>query len=150
MDPEHPVPGSGDGMLLDDITPQAVEELAAKAVSGELDALLSVELRQLGGAIGRPVPGQGAVGHFDASYAMFAVGIAPVPQAKLAVTGAIGSVIGTFDEFRADSSYINFHERNQGTAGMYPRAVYQRLTELKRWYDPADVIRSNHPIPPAE
>jgi hypothetical protein len=150
MDPEHPVPGAGDGMLLDDITPQAIQELAAKATAGELDALLSIELRQLGGAIARPVPGQGAVGHFDAAYAMFSVGIAPTPQAKLAVGGAVGSVIGTFDEHRASSSYINFHERGTPTSELYPRAVYQRLTELKRWYDPADVIRSNHPIPPAE
>ena len=42
---------------------------------------------------------------------MFAVGIAPTPQAKMAVGGAVGSVIATFDQFRSSSSYINFHER---------------------------------------
>ena len=87
MDPEHPVPGAGDGMLLSDLEAGTIDEIAGLGISGALDALLSVELRQLGGAIGRPTPGQGAVGHFDAAYAMFAVGIAPVPPAKQAVHG---------------------------------------------------------------
>src|SRR5206468_2094603 len=80
-----PVPGAGDGMLLSDLEAGTIDEIAGLAMSGALDALLSVELRQLGGAIGRPTPGQGAVGHFDAAYAMFAVGIAPVPPARQAV-----------------------------------------------------------------
>ena len=29
MDPEHPVPGHGDGMILDDLTPAAIEALVA-------------------------------------------------------------------------------------------------------------------------
>jgi len=150
MDPEHPVPGAGDGMLLSDLDAGTIDEIAGLGVSGALDALLSVELRQLGGAIGRPTPGQGAVGHFDAAYAMFAVGIAPVPPAKQAVMAAVGSVIAALERHRSDTSYINFHERSTDPAKVYTPTVHRRLAELKRWYDPTDVIRSNHPIAPAE
>jgi methenyltetrahydromethanopterin cyclohydrolase len=118
-------------------------------MSGALDALLSVELRQLGGAVGRPTPGQGAVGHFDAAYAMYAVGIAPVPPAKQAVLAAIGTVTAALEQHRSATSYINFHERPTDPADVYPSTVHRRLAELKRWYDPTDVIRSNHPIAPA-
>ena len=149
MDPEQPVPGAGDGMLLSDLDPGSIDEIAGLGTSGALDALLSVELRQLGGAIGRPTPGQGAVGHFDAAYAMFAVGIAPVPPAKQAVMAAIGMVIAALEQHRSATSYINVHERPTDPAGVYPSTVHRRLAELKRWYDPTDVIRSNHPIAPA-
>jgi hypothetical protein len=150
MDPEHPVPGAGDGMLLRDLEAGTIDAIAGLGMSGALDALLSVELRQLGGAIGRPAPGQGAVGHFDAAYAMFAVGIAPVPPAKHAVLAAVDTVIAALEQHRSDTSYVNFHERSTDPAKVYPPTVHRRLAELKRWYDPTDVIRSNHPIAPAE
>jgi len=149
MDPEHPVPGSGDGFLLDELPAEAIDALAARAAAGELDTLLSVELRQLGGAVARRMPGSGAVGHFAASYAMFAVGIAPFPEAKLAVQGAIAQVKQLLGPYAASSGYINFVETATDTAELYPATVHQRLRELKRWYDPADMFRSNHPIQPA-
>jgi hypothetical protein len=149
MDPEHPVPGAGDGMLLSGLEAGTIDAIAGLGMSGALDALLSVELRQLGGAIGRPTPGQGAVGHFDAAYAMYAVGIAPVPPAKQAVLAAVGTVTAALEQHRSNTSYINFHEQSVDPADMYPSTVHRRLAELKRWYDPTDVIRSNHPIAPA-
>jgi FAD/FMN-containing dehydrogenase len=33
--------------------------------------------------------------------------------------------------------------------GAYPAATYARLRELKRRYDPDNVFRGNHNIPPA-
>ena len=80
---------------------------------------------------------------------MYAVGIAPVPPAKQAVLAAVGTVTAALERHRSDTSYINFHERSVDPADMYPSTVHRRLAELKRWYDPTDVIRSNHPIAPA-
>ena len=150
MDPEHPVPGAGDGMLLSDLPAEAIDAVAELAETGAVSALLSVELRQLGGAVARRVPGSGAVGHFDAGYALFAVGIAPVPPAKTAVHQAVDAVFSALGQWRAPSGYINFVERETDLRAVYPPASLQRLRELKRWYDPGDMIRSNHPIRPAE
>jgi len=149
MDPEHPVPGAGDGMLLTDVPAEAIDAVADLAESGAVKALLSVELRQLGGAIARRAPGSGVVGHFDAGYALFAVGIAPFPEAKAAVHQAVDAVFEALGNWRASSGYINFVERETDLGTLYPPASLQRLRELKRWYDPGDVIRSNHPIRPA-
>ena len=54
MDPEHPVPGLGDGMLLDDLPAAGIDALVAAAGPGSGSPLLSVEVRQLGGALATP------------------------------------------------------------------------------------------------
>jgi len=146
MDPEHPVPGAGDGMLLDDVTDEAIDALADLATSGAVDALLSVELRQLGGAIARPMLGQGAVGHFEAGFAMFAIGIAPVPEARRGVEGALDSITAVLEPSRATSGYINFAERPTEIERLYSTDVHRRLREMKRRFDPAGLFMSNHPI----
>ena len=47
----------------------------------EVDSpLLMVDLRHLGGALGRAAPGGGAQTKIDANYAMFAGGVAPTPE----------------------------------------------------------------------
>jgi FAD/FMN-containing dehydrogenase len=146
MDPEHPVPGAGDGMMLDDVTTEAIDALADLATSGAVDALLSVELRQLGGAIARPMPGQGAVGHFEAGFGMYAVGIAPVPEAKRGVEGALDRIAAVLEPSRARSGYVNFAERPTEIERLYSTDVHRRLREMKRRFDPAGLFRSNHPI----
>ena len=55
MDPPGPVPGVGDGALLDVMPAEAIDALAA--VSGPDTPLLSVELRHLGGALARRAEG---------------------------------------------------------------------------------------------
>jgi hypothetical protein len=60
MDPPGPVPGVGDGMLLGELAAEAIGALAAAAGPGSGSQLLSVELRQLGGALRRPAPDSGA------------------------------------------------------------------------------------------
>src|SRR4051794_24803885 len=54
MDPEQPVPARGDGMVLDRLTPAAIDALVDAVGPGSGSPLLMVELRQLGGAVGVP------------------------------------------------------------------------------------------------
>ena len=49
----------------------------------------------------------------------------------------------------ARESYLNFAETGMHQAPMWPHEVYQRLREIKAAVDPGNVIRSNHPVPPA-
>ena len=59
MDPDHPVPGAGDGMLLSDLPAEAVEAIVKAAGTESGSPLLSVEVRHLGGALSRVQPGHG-------------------------------------------------------------------------------------------
>jgi FAD binding domain len=56
MDPEQPVPGVGDGMMVAELDRDAIDALVAVAGADTQFPLLSVEMRHLKGELGRPRP----------------------------------------------------------------------------------------------
>jgi FAD/FMN-containing dehydrogenase len=48
------------------------------------------------------------------------------------------------------ATYVNFMgaEGTDAVRGAYPASAYARLRELKRRYDPDNIFRANHNIPP--
>ena len=93
MDPEHPVPSVGDGLMLASLPAEAVKEIVRSFGTEAGPALLAVELRHVGGEMRRARPGNGALAAIDADYALFAGGMAPTPQAVSAVGSAVAAVI---------------------------------------------------------
>lgn len=45
--------------------------------------------------------------------------------------------------------YLNFAEREMDVQKIFPPESYERLRAIKRTYDPAELFRANHCIPPA-
>jgi hypothetical protein len=146
MDPDHPVPGIGDGMMLADLTPETVEALVEAAGPGSGSPLVSVELRHLGGALAQPAPGQGAVGTIDAGFAMFAVGIPMTPEIGAAVESHVELVKAALAPWDAGRSYFNFTERVTDGSGLYPEETYARLRALRAELDPGELFRVSHAI----
>ena len=72
-------------MLLDDLPAAAIDALVATAGPDSGSPLVSVEVRQLGGAIGRPAAAGGALSHVEADFALYGVGIAMSPEMGAAV-----------------------------------------------------------------
>lgn len=149
MDPDHPVPVVGDGMMLADLPPEAIDELVRVAGHGVASPLLSVEIRQLGGALARAQRRHGVLSTIDAPYAMFAVGIAPTAHAERAVRAYLSHLEAGLAPWAASSMYMNFAETRRDPASVWSEHGYRRLCQIKERFDPDDVIRSNHPIPPA-
>jgi FAD binding domain/Berberine and berberine like len=148
-DPPEPVPGSGDGGLLDDLPNGAVEALVECAGPASGTPLLSVEIRHLGGAAGRPDPEGGALDHIPAQFSTYAVGIAATPDMKAAVQEAAGRVREAFAEGASSANFLNFADQpGADTATMFTPEAYKRLGEVKQAYDPDDVFQANHPIAP--
>ena len=147
-DPPEPVPGAGDGLLLDSLTDEAVDLLVRSAGHGSGTPLLSVEIRHLGGAVGRPDPEGGALDHIAAGFAVFSVGMAPTPEMKAGVNEALDGVRDAFAGCRSSIGYINFADRPTDVTKAFPPGASPRLAEVKRTYDPDDVFQSNHPIAP--
>jgi hypothetical protein len=85
MDPPKPVPGIGDGMFLDAFPSEAVDAMVATGVA----PLLSLEVRQLGGALAVPSATYGAAGSIDAGYVMFAVGLPVTHEMGAAINEAV-------------------------------------------------------------
>lgn len=148
MDPDHPVPGRGTGMLLEALPEEAAAALVGvSAATGP--ALLSLELRHLGGAVRPGAQDGGAVSGLDGEFALFAVGIAPTPERRAAVGAALDAVEQAMAPWRASTAYGNFVERRCWPGTLYGAAA-RRLAEIKSSYDPQHVIRSNHPVSAAE
>jgi FAD binding domain/Berberine and berberine like len=146
MDPEHPVPGVGDGMLLEDFPAEAIDAMVAVAGSECRSPLLSVEVRHLGGALARTEAGHGALASIEAGFAMFAVGIAMTPELGAAVRAHVEVVQSAFSRWDAGRDYLNFTERRERAGRFYGELTHRRLQAVKSKVDPEDVFRSNHPI----
>jgi FAD/FMN-containing dehydrogenase len=146
MDPEHPVPGVGDGMLLRDFPEEAIDAIIAAAGAGSGSPLLSVEVRHLGGALGRMQPGHGALATIEARFAMFAVGISMTPEMGAAMRAHVEVVHAALASWDAGRDYLNFTERRERGERLFGSATYRRLQSVKGKVDPEDVFRSNHPV----
>jgi UDP-N-acetylenolpyruvoylglucosamine reductase len=149
MDPPQPVPAAGDGMALAELTPEAVDALVAVAGPGSGSPLLSVELRQLGGAVAAERPEHGAVGHLEASFALFGVGMALDEEMEAAVKVHAQTVKDTLAPWADARGYFNFSDRPLDGQSLYPPATYLRLREIKAAHDPDELFRASHPIRPA-
>jgi hypothetical protein len=149
MDPPGPVPGIGDHMLLRDLTRAGIEKIVHVAGAGSSSPLLSVEFRQLGGAIGRAEEGSGATPSIDARFAMFAVGMAMDPVMSAAVSAFLPVVKQALARYDSGREYLNFAEQRTDPRRLWSMDSYHRLRDVKAEHDPLDVFRSNHPVPPA-
>jgi FAD/FMN-containing dehydrogenase len=149
MDPEHPVPGAGDGFLIAELPAQAVDAFVEVAGNAARFPLVTVELRHLGGALGRPHPSHGALSHIEAQYSLFAAGMVPVPDLEAPVRAQLRAVRAALEPWAAPHMYLNYAETQADPARFWTQQAYHRLRRIKAAVDPDNVIRSNHPIPPA-
>ncbi len=148
QDPPHPVPGAGDGMLLRELTVDAVDALVKVAGPESRSPLLSVELRHLGGELAVARPENGALSSLDAEYAMSAVGIAGTEEDKLRVELHVERVQDALTPWEAGTTYWNFTEKRVDEQAFFPRHTVQRLRRVKAMYDASNVLQANHEIAP--
>jgi hypothetical protein len=146
MDPEQPVPGMGEGMTLAELPDEAIDAFAELAGPGSGSPLLLSEIRQLGGALGRPAEGAGALSHLDAGFVMYSVGLPITPELGEAIPQHLGKIEEKMQPWAAAGSYYNFTERPCDADSILPPDVCARLAEVKRSYDPDNMIVSNHAV----
>jgi FAD/FMN-containing dehydrogenase len=148
MDPEQPVPGRGDGMMLDDLPPEAVAE--ATAIMGPGSPLLSVEFRHLGGALARTSPDHGVLGSLEGAYLMFAVGMAPTPELGEAVEHQVALLQRALMRWDSGRMYLNFAEGARSGRSLFGEDGYARVRRVKTEVDPDNVFHANHEVEPAQ
>jgi FAD/FMN-containing dehydrogenase len=149
MDPDHPVPGVGDGAFLTDAPSAAIDTLVTLAGPGVDTPLLSVELRHLGGALAREAPGGGAQAAIDAKYLIFAAGSARTAALDDAVRAHTQAVMDALTPWRTGYRYYNFADTPAEADAVLQPASHRRLREIKAKYDPDQMIISAHPVRPA-
>jgi hypothetical protein len=146
MDPSDPTPGVGRGAFLTDFSPAAIDALLAVVGPDAKTPPTSVEVRHLGGALSRPVPGGGAQPSIDASYLLAAVGAVPTPDLAGPVGTQVQAVKDALAPWHASYDPYNFDENPAPVAAVLPPASVRRLQEIKHAYDPDHVIISAHPV----
>jgi FAD/FMN-containing dehydrogenase len=144
MDPELPNPYHQDALMLRELNDDAANCLLAMAGPGADCQAYLVEIRHLGGALARPpVPGN-AVGHRDAAFVLATVSPPDAPLGE--------PVVARMAPWGTGHKYVNFlaGPRTAGdVAACYEPATLERLAAVKAAYDPRDMFRPGHHIPPA-
>jgi hypothetical protein len=148
MDPSQPVPATGDGALLHDFPAAAIDALVAVAGPDAETPPTSVEVRHLGGTLGRPGPKGGAQPSIDASYLLYAVGATPTPDLVSPVRAHVQAVNDALAPWHASYDNYNFKGTPATATAHLPPASFHRLQEIEAAYDPDQIILSSHPAWP--
>ncbi len=146
MDPEGPTPSVGGSLLLAELDAATVATFLDAAGPQSPTTLLLSELRQLGGALGRPAPEGGALDRIDAGYVAFFVGIAAGPELAAAGVADTERVLAALAPHATGGNFLNLAERAVDPATGYPDPVWQRLRAVRALHDPGQVFLANHPV----
>lgn len=146
MDPDDPLPVMAGHALLDDAPGAFIDALLAAAGPGTDCPLVDVELRQLGGALGRPDPEAAALDHLDADFLLWGLGVPMGPAAPEAISASIAAVEGAAGPWDRGRRQMNFCERAVEPESLFAPDALARLRALRERWDPDGVLRPNHPV----
>jgi hypothetical protein len=146
MDPEVPVPGLGHHALIEELPDEAIDAFVGAEGPEAGSPLLLAELRHLGGALGQPAEDGGALSKLDADFVMLGVGLPMNPELGQAIQGHLDEVHDAMQPWASEGGYFNFAERPCDVEAILPAETCSRLAEVKRSWDPAGMILSNHAL----
>ena len=149
---DPPVPGAFESVTA------LLGELDADAVGAVLDLVGPhapvphvVELRHLGGRLARPADVANAVGNRDAQYLLNVVSRlerADITDIRPAHARLLEAIAPWSTGGRA-LTFLNGERDTRHVRSAYDPEDWRRLTEIKAVYDPRNIFRLNHNIPPA-
>jgi FAD/FMN-containing dehydrogenase len=116
--------------------PDPVIRALVRAVTENDSAVSQVEVRHWGGAMARPGPDAGPVGHRDVPY-------------SITVNAREEELAAALRPYATGGSFLNFLSDPKRTATAYTAPNHRRLAELKRIYDPGNFFHRGHNVPPS-
>ncbi len=146
MDPPDPLPYLSGHSLVEQLAPSTIDRLVAAA--DRSSQLVMVQLRHTDGALGRVHADSGAQPQLPGTVATFALGVVPDRETTAAVTTSLDAVDGILDRHRL-GRYLSFVEKPADAHEFYDPATWARLRRVKADYDPSDIFKGNHHVPPA-
>jgi FAD/FMN-containing dehydrogenase len=150
-DPVDPAPFLERSAMVRTFAPETVDTLIELAGPAADCPLAFVELRHLGGALSRPPAIPDAVGNRDAAFAFWIVAIG-TPDDGAATMRYADIMLDRLAPWCTGGKYLNFMSSEDAspeqTRPAYSGVDYGRLQAIKARYDPANMFRLNHNIPP--
>ncbi len=133
MDPPGPVPGAGDHQAFATFTDAAIDalfdDLGPSLLGVKVHSTVGDRLAALGGP-----------------FLAFAVGLTATPEMAVAVRADLARLRTALTPYATDREYLNFAEVAGAAGTFWDAPTHARLRAVKATFDPANVIRSNHPI----
>ncbi|MBE2315647.1 FAD-binding oxidoreductase [Solirubrobacter sp. CPCC 204708] len=144
MDPLDPLPFRLTSALVDTLP---VDELMT-TIETAGPALTVAQFRHMGGAIARETPGAGARATLPGEICAMGLGVVMDEDGDAAVRGALAEFDAHLRPHRA-GDYANFVEVPVDASAFFTPDVWTRLRAVKATYDPTDLFKGNHHVPPA-
>ena len=142
MDPEDPLPYSGEGILLTDLTPDAIDRMVEAFVGSPL---LHAEVRHLGGAAATRSPDHGVLDAIDQPFVCFTFGLTFDAQALAAVDRQVKVLLGALGPWDSGRRYLNFAESRMDPRSIFPTESYDRLRPGQGEIRPDRPVRGQPP-----
>ncbi|MEJ2885594.1 FAD-binding oxidoreductase [Actinomycetospora aeridis] len=150
----------------DPVTPLATNSrsLALRRVDGDVLATILrhagprapflVELRLMGGALARPPAVPDAVGHRDAAATVYTTAHPHPTGPSVSDTAAEQALLDDLAAWSDGGALVNFlagaHVSVADVRAAYDRDTWDRLVAIKNAWDPGNVFRINHNVPPTD
>jgi FAD/FMN-containing dehydrogenase len=147
MDPEGGAPFASDTAMLASFPEAAVDAFLAEVGPDATTSLLMAELRQLGGALGRPHEGGGVLNRLDAQFLTFGGGIAATPEMGARAHADAVRMNEALAPFANGRQYSNFAENPIDARSVFGADTWTQLTGIRSAVDPHDLFVANHRIP---
>jgi FAD/FMN-containing dehydrogenase len=147
MDPEGGAPFASDSSMLASFPDAAVDAFLAEAGPDATTSLLMAELRQLGGALGRPHDGAGVLSRLDAEFLTFAGGMAVTPEMGAQAHADAVRFTEALAPFSNGQEYLNFAENPVDARSAFPADAWMQLAGIRSAVDPHGVFMANHAVP---
>ncbi len=145
-EPVHPVPTRDHSMLLDDLSDDVVDRLVENAGAGSGSPYTLVKIMHLGGQFRSVSSEQGACGHVDKPYLLFAMGVLATPVVGEALGAAFGRLDAALTGHTEGRTVPNFLNAGGDLNRIWTPRTRRRLAEVKQIVDPMATIRSNRPV----
>ncbi len=151
MDPPDPLPATSGHELLNELPASLIDEFLSIAgpESDSGNSLTLFNLRHMGGALARKSPGAGARATLPGEVSLFTLAVVEDDEAAAAADERIARLVAAAQPYRA-GEYPNFVEEPADASAFFDADTWQRLREVKALYDPQDMFKGNHHVPPAE
>jgi hypothetical protein len=146
MDPEGPTPSVSDSVVLAGLPEVAVDAFVSEAGARSGTSLMVAELRQLGGALGRPHAGGGALPALDGAFVAFGGTMAATPAAAAQGHTDARRFTAALAPWANGRSYLNFAETAVDPSTGYDADAWSRLTAVRSAVDPAGMFLANHRV----
>jgi FAD/FMN-containing dehydrogenase len=145
-DPENPVPSWIRGALLKDLDQEFVSALLEYVGAGSASPFGAAEIRHLGEATRRDVPGGSSVGGRSAGFAFSVLGMNPdwfereLPEAAERLWADVARWISP----ETTINYLGKARSPEHLATAWSKDAYPRLQDIRKKYDPDDILVDGH------